>query len=382
MSNLISGIGVAFSSSLIGITTSLGALFSIKISENSIKMNCQKIRTEIMRINAPRSPASILKKATKKLGAITNTLQALESTQRELLTTSKKQHDKVASLASDVATALEERFTEPLTNLSNRLDTMASANTEAHAQALDQVMSGFMEGFDQRLGEQLGELGEVLEQTLEWHQRAHASFGEAARALEEASASQQEVNLKQVEYIEAQMAVDARRHAAMTETTEALEGSAQELHSFVGSLEQNNEQWAAISEDLDAAIRSVQQTLSAMDQERAQLREAVDGMRDGASAWKEELELTSARYEELSRGLREGLHAGLRQTFETFDTESSKVVDRLGGSYLQIEDSLKNMESLLTNLDGLREDDRAAPTPGRSGSTKVMPRQSPRPNKE
>ena len=84
--------------------------------------------------------------------------------------------------------------------------------------------------------------------------------------------------------------------------------------------------------------------------ERKSAEQVMETIRDGAEAWREELELTEQKYQKLSETIREQLHAGLSDTFKSFDSESAKVVDRLSGSHLNMEDILGSLEKSLEQM--------------------------------
>jgi hypothetical protein len=336
MDVLISGVRVAFGSSLVGITTSLAVLFATRFWNANLNRSVGSFRRAAQGYVGD-TPRELMESLVKSGKGQTGQLA-------ELIDVNRDQSSKLGSLAADLASALESSLSEPLRQLSSTLERDSREGLEAHKQALDSMMDGFLDRFDGQLGGQLDRLGEVLQNTLTWHERTQASFEAAATELQKAAEFERETLARRVELVEAQAAIDQRRAATSRELNEALGGAARDMSSLSTSLEANEQRWVEISSTLDDSVRSLREGLQQLDTQRQQAQQMVEVLREGAQQWRDELTLNAERYRELSRDLREGLHEGLGLTFESFDTHSAEVVDRLNGSYLKMSESLTALE--------------------------------------
>ena len=350
MAGLILGVSTAFGSSLVGIMTSLAALLATRIAMGVVETEASKLRAVIEQYDRASSPkevfSNIRASSEQTAGAVSRGLDRIE----RLIDLSKKQSESLGSLSTDLSVVLQQALTAPLNNLTESIDRMSQGGVEAHAEALETMMEGFMQGFDERLGEQLKELDEVLTQTLEWHKTAHQSFADAATRLDSITSKQESVLERQRELIEAQLHIDERRHQKMEETTQALEKAGGTIENLTGALVAQDEAFEKLAGELDASIASLEAAIATIDMERKSAEQVMETIRDGAEAWREELELTEQKYQKLSETIREQLHAGLSDTFKSFDSESAKVVDRLSGSHLNMEDILGSLERSLEQM--------------------------------
>ena len=368
MQGLIAGVGVAFGSSLAGLAISMLSLMFSRYAMGKLEQSVSRLKREVQRSQREMAPSKMLAEMNASLFHIKNLND-------RLIDQAEAQTAKIGALASDLGDVLQNALTAPLQSIEASLSGIAQGSVDAHMSALEGVMENFMEGFNERLGDRFDRLGEVLDDTLNWHERTHEAFDRVAERLDSAAELQDNVFAKQVELIEAQVVTDERRHVAMREsnamqerTNELVRTSVADVHRFAMALQDSEKRWEEMCRTLGEGMEVLQDSLETLGEERDQFAHIVDTLKMGTAVWKEELELTASRYEQLSADLRQGLHAGLAETFGVFDKETSQIVDHLNGSALRIEDSYSVLSQTLTMLESLMARFEALPSTRTNGT--------------
>ncbi|MEZ4460835.1 MAG: hypothetical protein R3E66_14115, partial [bacterium] len=142
--DLVSGLGTAFISSIIGIVCSLLTLF------------------------VSRAQLTILDSVTLSLVRLFQrqvfTVEMLiATTLRNILEVQEEQSSSIRTLATDMPARIAEALTPQFGVVANAVNAMGSQSNELHANLLKGVMQSFLSEFRNSVAQQFQELGEVLE---------------------------------------------------------------------------------------------------------------------------------------------------------------------------------------------------------------------------
>lgn len=361
MSVLISGVGLAFHSSLMGISLSLLTLIAARSEVQQANKTARSVSNQaflLEREGPRRDPAMMLEDMRALSKESANELSRLQRTAEDQLTNlSSLSTDLAEQLGRTLSDALEEKIAKPLHTLNEGFVEFQQNSLESHNDALSGVFERFNETFQNSLSSQFQDLGMVLTQTIRWHR-------ETQQMLTVHTESLQLETEKQIELLEQQRIVFERE-------AELRQGSIDSMTEHVAQLYQGLEQSSANTQtikDLATLFTNLQQETVGIIETNKQISENLKAELSALTNAQEQTlkQLTfilenfneldvrvSKNVQSLLEDIQKNLHKGLTDSFHLFDTSTSDIVGHLSGSYVQMRELLDRLNKEVKQLNGV-----------------------------
>lgn len=339
LSGLLSGVGVAFHTSLWGIGLSICALLATRQAIAGLGKAVDAVRecAEKKEIELQSSPHELLK-------AIRNFLLGIDES-------GKEQSQKLGTLATDLANMVGEAvgkvISEPMTELRGSFDRFANHQNDQNAAALHEVMAQFQGAFGEMLGEQLGHLGESLDKTLLWHERTQKMLEDTLNQLHLNTNSMRNVLDTEQKLLTLRAQEQQRSVEIVTEGVERLASVEISVRELSRALESAQRDWKIQSDHVaQSAAVSTQMLVSintTLGEEYRRLEELIGTLN-------ESIVFSQTEYNRLIATLRQELNTNLKGTFQVFDSSTAKVVDQFSGTLAGIRDTTDELNKTLEHM--------------------------------
>lgn len=329
-----SGLGLAFWTSILGISSSIIFLFCDR-------MLIQRVENEIHWLS-------------HSVGTAYRTLSSYEMG-RIQFSLFKDGVDTLRHLGTDLATnlsnvitpafgeAVKAELAPTMQEVSSSLGRLAELMGQTQMDSLKAVVEGAVGSMNTAMGERLSDLAGTIETTV---------------------TTQQELNQALSTFRE-QMDTSAERYIEMGEKTlkaaGALGASLDRLEKIADSLGAASSQIAAAAESAEAsAVAAVESHSSAL-KAQTELREAVESQVAALKSSREELvsgwnaaveQALGAIYQiqEATRQLGASIGESLVKTLETFDSSAARIVSHFSGTLSQLDASIGELPSIVSDI--------------------------------
>ncbi len=363
LQGLLAGVGVAFFSSIGGVSLSFLTLVLTRHRLSAISNLTADIRRSAGNVEHNHAPQVVLSRIEQQ-----SVMQY--QLMRELVDLTKEQESKIGAMASDIATKLSDalpdafahainaNLADPLENLAENMEGFASNILQAHGTVLDDMTSNFIDQFTSRLSERFDQLEKVLSETAQWHETTRDLYDQTWKNLSShVTAHHQQLELETKHFTE-QKQFEEKREAHTQEALANSQNSLDLLREHIDQTQSIVTNTGQISDSIAETAQNLQSATTHLQEFDSKISEAVttssdrtiahlDAINDMFVVLEQLLSATPGHYAKMFGELREDIDKAMQQSFKSFDQGSSEVVDRLGGTYIQIQQSLGSVTHAL-----------------------------------
>jgi ABC-type transporter Mla subunit MlaD len=345
LQNLLSGVGLAFRSSLVGVGGSIVCTIAFRLYDARLDKAANAVREAALRKDREEAPGEVLQQSYGKLD--------------RLVDITRKQKAQIGELGTDIKTAfenaladqLEEKVGSRLNALDDTLTSFAEAQAETQQQAMDEALETFREEFANNLGTQFEALEQTLDKHIEWQGRLQESLQRAVAQSEEL--------IDRISEHEAKLSdITEKREELLVQRTELEQQREKRYQGALGRLEQTVSTLKTVDDELSNAQEEWKQFVEQISEKTEDIGRAIDTMQNVQSSLDESVSRTETVMEEAPDKLEESvdrmqheLEAGLRDTFEQFDEETARIADHLGGTHRRVESMLEEIDRVFGDIE-------------------------------
>ncbi len=323
ITNLISGLSVAFVTSIVGIIAALVFMFSEKWSY-SFAAKCVEVFLHEASICYP--------------------FQAPETSLLHLSHAADRQLDSLMSLENDLAATLSESFGEAVQeHLAPLIDDIHQTVTEAtnitsevQIEGIQRIVDGFIETMNQQLGANFQEFGDNIN-------KATSNVAELMEGLETSVARQASV----MERTASTADVLERQLPHLIAFGEQLDKSSNSLQEVIAGIDK-------MRASLLASFKEAQETQKQITEKHSYLVESVHKTVQELSATNTSLiasqELMQKLFQESLRSFEAQVREGLKQSLSSFDIVLSDILERFSGTLAEMRDQYEALEQHTISL--------------------------------
>jgi ABC-type transporter Mla subunit MlaD len=345
LQNLLSGVGLAFRSSLVGVGGSIVCTIAFRLYDARLDKVANAVREAALRKDREEAPGEVLQQSYGKLD--------------RLVELTSKQKAQIGKLGTDIKTAfenaladqLEEKVGSRLNALDDTLTSFAEAQAETQQQAMDEALETFREEFANNLGTQFEALEQTLDKHIEWQgrlqeslQRAVAQSEELIDRISEHEAKLSDITEKREELLSRQAEIEQQRITRFESTLTKLEETVSALETVDDELSSAHERWKGFLEQISEKTEDVGRAVDTMENVQSSLDESVSRTETVMAEAPDKLEESVDR-------MQHELEAGLRDTFEQFDEETARIADHLGGTHRRVESMLEEIDRVFGDIE-------------------------------
>lgn len=345
LSVLLSGVGVAFHTSLFGIGLSICALLASRQALAGLGKQVDAVRecAERQEVQLKNSPQELLK-------TIKNYLVGIDES-------GKEQSSKLGTLATDLAHivgdavkgAVEEVMSEPMSGLKSSFDRFADRQDAQNAAVMKEVMEQFQSAFGEMLGEKLDRFGISLDRTLEWHERTQGMLEGTLNELHLSTNAMRNVLEAEEELLVLRKQEREKSAEVFKQTLDGLATMETSLNELTQAFLQAQSQWQTQSEHV---MQSANASREALEKIHLTMGEEYQRIELLIASLNRSISFSQDEYTRLIGEIRKELDTNLRGTFQLFDRSTAEVVNQFSGTLAGIQDTT---EELNRALDGVKQ---------------------------
>lgn len=351
LQDLLGGAGLAFSTSIVGLLTSIGFSAFEKRQIHRFDYFCARWTNTL---------DARLRRITPEMIARDQLLEVRQQT-RTLETFSDQ-------LAFQIGKAIDEQVSQPmnatLEKIASSIESMRSDRDTSNQAALERMIEQFSETMSGAAGQELQALGQTLESlnsrlgkhadrlevqskesqqaTARATEQLEGTLAEGARQINEAVGNIGET-IRGIESVRGdvadmmkrsgQLAEDARRsHEALGEVTEPLRETAAHLAESSSSAREAGQEAAKAAEQIHQNIRELTQAQERITQAWSDYRQRFEGIDESLDATFRHLEDGLARYNE-----------SVSTFVSSIDQHTSDIVGQLSGAVAELRESIEEL---------------------------------------
>lgn len=356
--HLISGLSLAFQTSLLGILLSILFTFSCRFTANGLEKTLLRIDDLVYSIFPCHSSEHYARKYLELQTDIKHGMQTLstdiavklsgtlapalgEVMETQLVPVMKDFHEWIkADLRESKQQQVQivDGFNEKLTRLSDIITDHFEHSQKKQSEAMETVLKEYVAYMNDTFRNQFQEMGRIIEDTTKAQAGIREQLVEFTRQLRSQFAAQTELIEK-----------TGRAGEILGESLDALEGISRKLKSSAGDITSAAEllERSAIQakEGQDVLQESMQTQVQAMNRAREESENAWTSITENSAAVVEQIRSTI-------RELAEGIGIHLTKALETYDEKVAEVVERFSGSLFEIKQIMEELPGLVVSLDG------------------------------
>jgi hypothetical protein len=308
---LVSGLSVAFITSILGILYSLIFLVSEKAYVGEATNSILSFRLAARALYPVLEPEIALVQIARYTEQQADSLRTLEN-------------DLAATLSESFGGAVQEHLAPLIEQIHETVSRATDASAQVQIEGVQKIIDGFMTGMNEQLGSNFQQLGSSIEQ-------ASTNLGDLTERLEVATASQAAIMEKTTQTAE----VLERQLPALLSFGERLDHAANRFNEAIENI-------AALEEALSAGTKQlieVQQSSEARFTEvLGRLDESSKLINATASAQIESQERMEQAYKDALESFEHGVREGLVQSLTSFDSVLSDVLERFSGTLADLKE--------------------------------------------
>jgi ABC-type transporter Mla subunit MlaD len=355
---LISGLSLAFLSSLTGIFLSILFSLSYRLLLRRLEKAILRIDGLVSQIFPYHTTEHYIRKHIELQSDVKQSIQTLAT-------------DVATKITGSMAPAIDEALTRHLLPILKALETEIKKSIEESKKQQLQILGGFSDQvvkmssvisdhFENSQKKQSEAMEGVLNQYVEYMNDAFKTqFQDMGRIIEETTKMQSEIRAQMVQFTEQlkkqfQVQIDlidktSRAAGILSESLESLENisqalksSAEDIASAASLLEQSA---GKAMEGHEILKESMERQIQSMIKTRAELEQA----------WKTIIENTDSTVQlirEVIRELAEGVGEQLSNALSAFDGKVAEVVERFSGTLFETNQTIEELPAILSNIDG------------------------------
>lgn len=357
LQHLLGGAGLAFSTSIVGLLTSLAFSGFEKRQIHRFDDQCarwtQALDARLRRITPEQIAQANLKESRQQ----TRTLESFTE-----------------QLAFQIAQAIDQQVSQPMTPILEQIvqavENMRADRESSNQAALERIVNQFSETMTGAAGQELQALGQTLEDL-------NTRLAEQAERLETRSQENQQAAARATEQLEATLAEGARQIneavGSISETLKGLESvrgdvadmmersgrlveEARQSHEALSDVTAPLRETAAHLSDSSTAVRDAgQEAARAAEQIQGNvqaLKEAQDSVAQAWSDYRQRFEGLDQSLDGTFRQLEDGLaryNQSVSDFVKSLDQHTSDIVSQLGGAVSELRESIEELTEARTS---------------------------------
>ena len=343
---LLGGMDMAFITSLVGLSTSIILLFTLKLSEWLAQIHHSGVMYQFNRRFRTEALTDYLDKLAggdqdevieKQLAAAEKSAEASAA----LLSMGKSLESAADNFDADkigqhLSSSLDKIFTTEMvpvfTEISTELKSLREIKQDNGEKVIKAIMTQLRSEVIEPLSTQISETSGLVKESTLAVSRLHDELGDIANKLAQAVSTIQQFQGETVKQL-GDFSNDLRTILAsfQTDTKEILEGVSEELN------------------------KSVKASVEAMDEQKVAFKESANQAANTFSGIKGELEQSLTHQAEIQKGMLDSTEQRVKNILDKSQESNDaqvKVIEQVGNTATSLMDNAKlNLESTLTNVD-------------------------------
>ncbi len=345
---LLGGLGIAFESSIIGISLSLYTLAVTRWATHRVERDCATFRHVTAEGWPLLAPETLLQEmADLQRAAVQQNKRMLDLAQSQKESISQLASDMAGQVSAQLGQIIESSLGDPLRSMESSFGAFADSETSMHASALDSVMNTFASTFSETLAGRFQQLETVLTKLVEWHEATSERYNQTWQQLgAHVDAHSKQLNEERAHF-EIRSSAELSASRSQAEFANRLESVVTEVVRIGAELKTFEEGLRGLTTAQVRAQQGIGGASTAISETQASL---VDGLTMMRRALDTAAGPLVTQYERLLGDIQSQLRDGLTESFGQFDRETAKVVSHLGGTFAHMQEMLERMERLPANL--------------------------------
>ncbi|MDD2389915.1 MAG: MotA/TolQ/ExbB proton channel family protein [Desulfobacterales bacterium] len=357
--HLVSGLSLAFQTSLLGIFLSILFTLSCRFAVNGLEQTLLRVDDLVYNIFPCHSNERYARKYMELQADIKHGLQTMatdiaiklsdtfapalgEVMETQLVPVIKDLHEWIKSdlkESKQQQSQILDGFNEKLTRMSDVITDHFEHSQQKQSEAMETVLKEYVAYMNDTFKMQFQKMGRIIEDTTKAQTGIREQLLEFTNQLKSQFSAQTELIEK-----------TGRAGEILSESLDGLEGISQKLKSSSGDIASA----AALLESSATRAKEGQGILQESMQSQVQ---AMDRARkESEGAWNTITENSAAVVEQIRgtiRELAEGIGTHLNKALETYDEKVAEVVERFSGSLFEVKQSMEEMPGLVVSLEGV-----------------------------
>jgi len=329
---LLSGIHVAFETSLWGIISSLVWNLLDKIYLEKFTRVIRKYITlfneknQVEAVSEEHKVLNILHKQSYSLNRLDESFRTFGD-------------DISLKLADAIGNSMKNEIAPHFDEMSKQNDRLVEAIAGTQMDGMDSIVNSFMDQVNGLFGDQFENMSDTIEELLKWQKEVKESMNLLIVEIQETAKSQNNASEEMNKLIEKN--IDLMKH--INESTEQMDSvlkSTQDVCQTFESLTQNNKEYQSVIEGYSSKVSNGVNTLEVITNE----------FNNQAVVYAEELNKLNKGFVESSTSFSTNMVVGIDNTFKSFDDNLSSITKHLSEVVVQIRKSSEDIPDLLEDI--------------------------------
>ncbi|WP_352419014.1 MotA/TolQ/ExbB proton channel family protein [Proteiniborus sp.] len=343
INQLVSGMSLAFSTSIVGIISSI--MWS-SLDRQKYKYYL-KVLNDFYNTFSEQFP---INNEFSFLNDISNyqkeQTEAIKHMSTDISLEFSKAFDKTVNetllpgLSNSMNKSLEGNILPAVESISQVVDNFANVATSNQTESLNKVVEKFIESMNESLNGQFDNLANTIQILCEWQIKTKDSLEELINEIEETTKNQQEINVSSEEVI----IKFSQYFDRLIEANNDMDESLNLMKDVIGDMKELINHSNQISKDLE----NKQELFDLRnDTYFKNINEQIQKLEDDWDTTSQVFEKINNEFKDSTDIFVENLHKGLEATFKDFDDNLANITRRLSGTISEVQDTVDEVPSLI-----------------------------------